>query len=103
LRNLATLIPEVFVDRFEPTTQTYSFCEHRQKTSLSERMFKYQKCGKEIDRDIHSTRNILQAGIRLLFWLAIVFELLKKGEGKLLKTLPVDSGEITPVESGDHL
>jgi len=76
-----------FVDRYEATTQTCSFCGHRQKVKLSERTFKCPNCGKEIDRDVNSARNILK----------IVIEKLK-GEGKLLKTLPVDYGEVTPVE-----
>ncbi|MBW1975648.1 MAG: transposase, partial [Deltaproteobacteria bacterium] len=63
------------------------FCGHRQKISLSERIFKCQKCGREIDRDINSARNILKLAVEKL-----------KGEGKLLKTLPVDCGEVTPVE-----
>ncbi len=89
LRTLATLIPVVFVDRYEPTTQTCSFCGHRQKVFLSERTFKCQSCGKEIDRDVNSARNILRIAIEKL-----------KGEGKLLKTLPVDCGKVTPVEWG---
>jgi len=43
LKILATLIPVFFVDRYEPTTQTCSFCGHRQKISLSERIFKNLK------------------------------------------------------------
>ncbi|WP_456342923.1 RNA-guided endonuclease InsQ/TnpB family protein, partial [Thermovibrio sp.] len=35
LKHLATLISVVFVDRYEPTTQTCSFCGHRQRVSLS--------------------------------------------------------------------
>ncbi len=89
LRALATLIPVVFVDRYEPTTQTCSFCGHRQRVSLSERTFKCQSCGREIDRDVNSVRNILRIAIEKL-----------KGEGKLLKTLPVDCGEVKPVEWG---
>jgi len=54
---------------------------------LSERTFKCQSCGREIDRDVNSARNILR----------IVIEELK-GEGKLLKTLPVGCGEVKPVE-----
>ncbi len=87
LKRLATLIPVFFVDRYEPTTQTCSFCGHRQRVRLSERTFKCQKCGREIDRDVNSARNILKVAIEKL-----------KGEGKLLKTLPVDCGEVTPVE-----
>ncbi len=89
LKHLATLISVVFVDRYEPTTQTCSFCGHRQRVSLSERTFKCQSCGREIDRDVNSARNILRIAVEKL-----------KGEGKLLKTLPVDCGEVTPVEWG---
>lgn len=96
LRSLATLIPVFFVDRYEPTTQTCSFCGHRQEISLSERVFKCQNCGIEIDRDVNSARNILKVAIELLLWMLKIIE--KIGEGKLLKTLPVDSGEVTPVE-----
>ncbi|GAB6075294.1 RNA-guided endonuclease InsQ/TnpB family protein [Desulfurobacterium crinifex] len=65
LRNLATLIPEMvkFVPRFEPTTQTCSKCGHRQKISLSQRVFKCEKCGLEIDRDINSALVILKLGL----------------------------------------
>ena len=87
LKTLATLIPVFFVNRYEPTTQTCSFCGHKQKIPLSERVFKCPVCGKEIDRDVNSARNILKIAIEKL-----------KGEGKLLKTLPVDCGEVTPVE-----
>ncbi|WP_457567007.1 RNA-guided endonuclease InsQ/TnpB family protein [Desulfurobacterium sp.] len=87
LKRLATLIPVFFVDRYEPTTQVCSFCGHRQKIPLSERTYKCPLCGKEIDRDVNSAKNILKIAVEKL-----------KGEGKLLKTLPVDCGEVTPVE-----
>ena len=89
LKDLSTLIPVIFVDRYEPTTQVCSFCGHRQEIKLSERTFKCSNCGREIDRDVNSARNILRIALEKL-----------KGEGKLLKTLPVDSGEVTPVEWG---
>ena len=59
----------------------------KKKIPLLERVFKCQVCGKEIDRDVNSAKNILKIAIEKL-----------KGEGKLLKTLPVDCGEVTPVE-----
>jgi transposase len=96
LKTLATLIPVFFVDRYEPTTQVCSFCGHRQKLSLSERTFKCQNCGREIDRDVNSARNILKTALEQLFWIAKLIEMI--GEGKLLKTLPVDCGKVTPVE-----
>ncbi len=89
LKNLATLIPVFFVDRYEPTTQTCSFCGHRQKVELSERTFRCQNCGREIDRDVNAARNILNIAIERI-----------KREGKLFKTLPVDYGEVKPVERG---
>jgi len=85
-----------FVDRYEPTTHTCSFCGHRQEISLSQRTFKCEKCGIEIDRDVNSARNILKTAIEFLLWMLKIVE--EIGEGKLLKTLPVDSGEVTPVE-----
>ncbi len=89
LKHLAILISVVFIDRYEPTAQTCSFCGHKQRVSLSERTFKCQSCGREIDRDINSARNILRIAVEKF-----------KEEGKLIKTLPVDCGEVTPVEWG---
>ena len=85
LKHLATLIPVVFVDRYEPTTQTCSFCGYRQKVRLSERTFKCQKCGVEIDRDVNSAKNILKIALERL-------------ADPLKSALPVDCGEVTPVE-----
>ncbi|SMP16038.1 Transposase [Desulfurobacterium pacificum] len=85
LRTLATLIPVFFVDRYEPTTQTCSFCGHKQKISLSERTFKCQNCGREIDRDVNSARNILKT-------------VLERLADPLKSALPVDCGEVKPVE-----
>ena len=85
LKRLATLIPVVFVDRYEPTTQTCSFCGHRQEVRLSERTFKCHNCGKEIDRDVNSARNILKVAIERL-------------ADPIESALPVDCGEVTPVE-----
>ena len=73
--------------RYEPTTQTRSFCGHQQEVRLSERTFKCQKCGREIDRNVSSARNIPKVAIEEV-----------KGERNLLKTLPVYSGEAMPVE-----
>jgi len=87
LKRLATLIPDLIkiVPRFEPTTQTCSFCGHRQKVKLSERVFRCQNCGRELDRDINAAVNILKIAL--------------KGLADPLKSaLPVDCGEVTPVE-----
>ena len=66
LKSLATLIPVVFVDRYEPTTQICSFCGHKQRVPLSERIFRCQRCGREIDRDVNSARNILKIAMEKL-------------------------------------
>jgi transposase len=76
--NLETL---VLVDRFLPTTQTCSNCGHKQRMSLSDRVFKCEACGFEIDRDINSARDMIIFG----------------GETPL-KNLPEDFWEATPVE-----
>ncbi len=85
LKRLATLIPVVFVGRYEPTTQVCSFCGHRQEVRLSERIFNCQKCGREIDRDVNSARNILKVAMKRL-------------ADPVKSALPVDCGEVTPVE-----
>ena len=85
LKRLATLIPVFFVDRYEPTTQVCSFCGHRQKVRLSERTFKCQNCGRKIDRDVNSARNILKIAMKRL-------------ADPMKSALPVDCGEVTPVE-----
>jgi len=76
--NLETLL---LLDRFIPTTQTCSNCGHKQKMSLSDRVFKCESCGFEIDRDWNSARDMV------LF-----------GEKTPLKNLPEDFWEGTPVE-----
>jgi transposase len=75
--NLETL---VLVDRFLPTTQTCSQCLHKQKVSLSDRVFKCEVCGFEIDRDVNSARNMVLFG------------------ETTPKNLPKDFWEVTPVE-----
>ena len=57
--NLETL---VLVDRFLPTTQTCSHCLHKQRISLSDRVFKCEFCGFKIDRDINSARDMVLLG-----------------------------------------
>ena len=87
LKTLATLIPVIFVDRYEPTSQTCSFCGYKQKIPLSERTFRCKNCGREIDRDVNSARNILQVALKAL-------------ADRIKSALPVDCGEVTPVEWG---
>ncbi|GBD03535.1 hypothetical protein HRbin19_00827 [bacterium HR19] len=85
LKSLATLIPVLFVDRYEPTTKTCSFCGYKQEVSLSERVFRCKNCGKKIDRDVNSARNILKIG-------------LSRMADPVKSALPVGCGEVTPVE-----
>ena len=75
--NLETL---VLLDRFLPTTQTCSRCGHKQKMSLSDRVFKCESCGIEIDRDLNSARDMVLFG------------------EKTHTNLPEDFWEVTPVE-----
>ena len=80
LKNLATLMPVIFVDTYEPTTQICSFCKHRHRISLSERMFKCPNCSKRIDRDVNAARNILRIALE------------KENSSQ---TLPVDCGKLS--------
>jgi len=75
--NLETL---VLIDRFLPTTQTCSNCGHKQKISLSDRVFKCESCGFEIDRDWNSARDMVLFG------------------EKTPENLSLDWAEVTPVE-----
>ena len=92
LRRLATLIPVEFVDRYEPTTQTCSKCGFRYKLELSQRIFECPRCGLRIDRDLNSAWNILKLGLE---------QLAQKNKAlayRLMSALPVDRGEVKPVE-----
>ena len=92
LECLATLIPVEFVDRYEPTTQTCSKCGFRQKLELSQRIFECPRCGQRIDRDLNSAWNILELGLE---------QLAQKNKAladRLMSALPVDRGEVKPVE-----
>jgi len=92
LKSLATFIPVEFVSKYEPTTQTCSRCGYRQKLELCERIFECPKCGLRIDRDLNSAWNILKRGLE---------QLAQKNEAladRLMSALPVDCGEVTPVE-----
>ncbi len=92
LKSLATLIPVEFVNRYEPTTRTCLKCGFRQRLELSQRIFECPRCGLRIDRDLNSAWNILKQGLR---------QLAQKNEAladRLMSALPVDRGEVTPVE-----
>lgn len=49
------------VDRFYPSSQLCSQCNHRQKMPLYKRIYKCEQCGFEIDRDINASINLKQA------------------------------------------
>jgi len=98
LKSLATLIPVEFADRYEPTTRTCCRCGYRQKLELCQRIFECPRCGLRIDRDLNSAWNILKRGLKQL---AQKNEALADRLIELLKSaLPVDRGEVTPVEWG---
>ena len=49
----------LFADRFYSSTKTCSACHHvKDSISLSERMFKCEACGFEIDRDLNASINL---------------------------------------------
>jgi len=52
------------VPRFYPSTMTCSGCGHVQRVGLDERVFRCEKCGLEIDRDLNSANNNLTEGLR---------------------------------------
>ncbi|WP_422785083.1 RNA-guided endonuclease InsQ/TnpB family protein [Staphylococcus hominis] len=49
------------VNRFYPSSQLCSQCNHRQKMPLHKRIYKCEQCGFEIDRDINASINLKQA------------------------------------------
>ena len=51
----------VVADRFYPSSQLCSRCNHRQKMPLKQRVFKCERCGfGPIDRDLHSALNLVK-------------------------------------------
>ncbi len=92
LKYLATLILVEFVPKYEATTQNCCRCGFKQRIGLNERTYKCPKCGLEIDRDLNGAWNILKIGLK---------QLAKKNKAladRLKSALPVDRGEVTPVE-----
>ena len=49
------------VDRFYPSNQLCSQCNHRQKMPLYKRTYQCEQCGLEMDRDINASINLKQA------------------------------------------
>jgi transposase, IS605 OrfB family, central region len=50
----------VVVDRFYPSSQLCSRCGHRQKMLLHQRVFRCERCGLELDRDLNAALNLVQ-------------------------------------------
>jgi putative transposase len=54
------------VGRFYPSSKTCSSCHSKKgELSLSERVFRCESCGLEIDRDENAALNILEEGLRI--------------------------------------
>ena len=49
------------VDRFYPSSQLCSQCNHQQKMPLYKRTYQCEQCGLEMDRDINASINLKQA------------------------------------------
>lgn len=50
-----------FIGRFVPSSKTCSNCNNlNQELKLSDRIYKCNKCGLEIDRDYNASKNILR-------------------------------------------
>jgi len=54
------------IGRFEPTSQTFSNCGHRQDISLGNRVFECSSCGLLIDRDLNASVNVKKLTIKKL-------------------------------------
>jgi len=56
----------IIVDRFYPSSKTCSSCgEKKTSLSLSQRVFKCEKCGFESDRDVNAAINLKKEAVRL--------------------------------------
>ncbi len=54
----------VKIDRFHPSSKRCSGCGHvKAKLALSERIYRCNRCGLVLDRDVNAARNILAAGL----------------------------------------
>jgi len=51
---------QLVVDRFYPSSQLCSRCGHRQKMLLHQRVFRCERCGLELDRDLNAALNLVQ-------------------------------------------
>ncbi len=50
----------VVADRFYPSSQLCSRCNHRQKMPLKQRVFRCERCGLELDRDLNAAINLVK-------------------------------------------
>lgn len=58
----------VVIDRFYPSSKTCSKCGWKKEDlTLSDRVFKCEKCGIEIDRDLNAAINIKRMGVDILY------------------------------------
>jgi len=88
LRSLGTLVPVVLVDRYQPTSRRCCRCGFvRDELELSDRVFECPKCGLVLDRDVNAAVNIAMLGLSV-----------SALAGRIKPALPVDCGEVTPVE-----
>ena len=58
----------LLVDRFFPSSKRCSYCgQKKAELSLSDRMFQCenQACGRQLDRDLNASRNLVQEGLAL--------------------------------------
>ena len=58
----------VVIDRFYPSSKTCSKCGWKKENlTLSDRVFKCENCGIEIDRDLNASINIERVGVGILY------------------------------------
>ena len=58
----------VVIDRFYPSSKTCSKCGWKKEDlTLSDRVFKCENCGIEIDRDLNAAINIQRVGVDILY------------------------------------
>lgn len=56
----------VRIDKWYPSSQICSRCEHKQKMPLHVRVYNCPQCGNRIDRDYNAAVNIRKEGLRIL-------------------------------------
>lgn len=56
----------VQIDQYEPSTQECNVCHERQTLSLKHRIYSCPHCGYTCGRDLNASKNILEAGLKIL-------------------------------------